>query len=419
MISRLVKIQLVIFVIIAVVGVVFVGAKYARIPTLIGKGEFPVYVDYDVNSGIFPNAQVTYRGIPVGLVGEMTLIPDGTRVELLIKDSAPPIPASAVAVVANRSAAGEQYVDLRPPSDEGPYLQRGDVLSYTTGQAVAPVQVDAILNGLHTLSESVPLDRFAEVVRETGLMFNGRGEDMATIIDSLDAFSQEAIDAMPETLQLLRDGRTVLDTQAAGANDIRSFARDLGIITSQLQASDQDIRRFIGSSTRASDSVTALLARSGGSLTEVLAGLEPVAEVLGERGRFLRPILQILPALGAGSYTPLPGDGTAHFGLVLEVNNPPACTVGYEGTQRRIAELQAANPGFDPEEQDWEWDRSVNCTVAQGNPTSVRGANRAIFADPDVPQPWDNNPKRAPSSTDFNPYARQVYDLLRLVGGAP
>lgn len=417
MISRLVKIQLVIFVIIAVVGIVFVGAKYARIPTLFGQGEYSVYADFNENTGIFKNAQVTYRGTPVGLVGEMTLIDEGTRVELLIKSDAPDIPASSVAVVANRSAAGEQYIDLRPPNADGPFLEEGTVLSYQTGQAEGPVQVDALLNGLHRLSESVPLDKFAEVVRETGLMFNGKGEDMATIIDSLDAFSQEAIDAMPETLQLLRDGRVVLDTQADNAGNIRAFSRDLGVITSQLQASDQDIRRLIYSSTNASDSVTALLARTGGSLTEVLGAVEPVAEVLGERGRFLRPILQILPALGAGSYTPLPGDGTAHFGLVLEVNNPPACTVGYEATQRRIAELKAADPNFDPEGQDWQWDQSVNCAVAQGNPTGVRSANRAIFADPDVPQPWDNNPKRAPSSTDFNPYARQVYDLLSIVGG--
>jgi phospholipid/cholesterol/gamma-HCH transport system substrate-binding protein len=417
MISRLVKIQLVVFVIIAVVGIVFVGAKYARLPTLFGKGEFPVYADFEDAGGIFQNAEVTYRGTPVGLVGKMSLVPGGTRVELLIKDSAPQIPSSAVAVVANRSAAGEQYVDLQPPTDEGPYLTRGSVLSFENGQTESPVNIAALLNGLHELSESIPLDKFREVVQETGEMFNGRGEDLGTIIDSLDAFSQEAIDAMPETLQLLRDGATVLQTQAEDASKIQAFSRDLGIITSQLQASDQDIRRIIRTSTNASDSVTALLNRSGASLTELLANTEPVAGVLGERGVYLRPILQFLPGLGAGAYTVLAGDDTAHFGLILEVNNPPACTLGYEATHQRIAALEAADPSFDPSLQEWEWDRSIGCDVAQGNPTGVRGAARAIFADPTVPQPWDDNPKQAPDSTDFNPYARQVYELLNIVGG--
>ncbi len=72
------------------------------------------------SGGIFTNAEVTYRGVPVGRVGDLTLTQDGVSVALMIDDSAPQIPASAKAVVANRSAIGEQYVDLQPDTTRAP-----------------------------------------------------------------------------------------------------------------------------------------------------------------------------------------------------------------------------------------------------------------------------------------------------------
>ena len=38
------------------------------------------------------------------------------------------IPSDVVAVVANRSAIGEQYVDLQPQNDTGPYLRDGSTI---------------------------------------------------------------------------------------------------------------------------------------------------------------------------------------------------------------------------------------------------------------------------------------------------
>ncbi|MCW4351936.1 MCE family protein [Hoyosella sp. YIM 151337] len=414
MITRFVKIQLILFVIVAIVGVVFVSAKYARLHTLLGFGEFPVYVEMEDTGGIFQYAEVTYRGVPAGLVGELTPIPGGTRVQLLIRNEAPDIPADARAIVANRSAAGEQFVDLQATTEEGPYLQAGDVIGFE--DASAPVRVESLLNGLYDLSQSIPLDKFREVVAETAEVFHGRGEDLGTIIDSFDLFAQEANESMGETLQLLRDGSVVLRTQAVQSGEIRSFSRDLTLITDQLQQSDQDLRRIIDTSTDAGAAVSALLERGGPGLTEFLRTTEPVAQALGERGRFIRPVLQALPALGAAAYTVAPGDGTAHFGLVLEVNNPPACTVGYEGTYQRLPAGPTGDPRINGALTDWQWDTTVGCRTPQGNPTGVRSSNKAIFADPTVPQPWDNNPKRAGDHTDLAPFGRQAFELLELVG---
>ena len=44
--------------------------------------------------------------------------------------------------------------------------------------------------------------------------------------------------------------------------------------------------------------------------------------------------------------------------------------------------------------------------------TGVRSANRIVFADPDVPQPWDLKPKVDPEKLNLNPIATQLAPLI-------
>lgn len=125
MVSRAQRIQLTALIILAVVGISFVGARYARLDALLGFATFTVTAEFSDSGGIFRNAEVTYRGIPVGRVGELSLTDAGIDVDLLIDRDAPAVPADTRAVVANRSAIGEQYVDLQPRSNTEPYLANG------------------------------------------------------------------------------------------------------------------------------------------------------------------------------------------------------------------------------------------------------------------------------------------------------
>ncbi len=129
MISRLTKIQLVIFAIVTVLGGAFVGGRYAQIDRLVVDRSFPVSAQFKDSGGIFAGAQVTYRGIPVGKVGKLSFKDDGVRATLDIENSAPNIPSDVLAVVANKSAIGEQFVDLQPRTNSGPYLHKGSSIA--------------------------------------------------------------------------------------------------------------------------------------------------------------------------------------------------------------------------------------------------------------------------------------------------
>ena len=413
MISRLVKIQLVAFFIIAVVGITYVGARYAKLDHLLGLGTYQVEVQLADSGGIFTNSEVTYRGVPVGQVGALSLgSGGGVNVALKLNDGGPRIPASAVAVVANRSAVGEQYVDLRPDTDQGPYLVDGSKIAQDRTEI--PVPLYDLLAGADTLTRSVPVDSLRTVVSELGKAFDGRGQDLQTLFDSVGNISQEITDTLPQTVALVRDGGVVLGTQAEQAPAIASFSRDLRLIAVQLQSSNPDLRTLIDTGLEASDAAGSYLSKYEQPTTALLANGQTITSIIEPRAPGLGVALAILPATAQAAPS-LARGGVAHFGLVLETNNPPACTVGYESTRAKLDAMKAQDPNFDEFQSEFPLNLDAHCDVPQGSPTGVRGAARAILSDPDYPQPWDNKPKVDPDRLNLTPVATQMYTLLTLM----
>lgn len=413
MVSRLARGQIAAFVIIAVVSIVFVGGKYARLDNLLGFGQYSVFVDLPTSGGIFTNAEVTYRGVPVGQVGELQLTADGVRVELRLDDSGPRVPAAATAVVANRSAIGEQYVDLQPSEADGPYLVEGSVIARR--DTAVPTPVEDLVASVDAFARSVPADDLHTVATELGKAFDGQGDNLQVVVDSLNDFTREAAETLPQTLDLVADGRTVLDSQADQASSIRSFSADLDALAAQLRSSDPDVRRLIGTGAATSAEVGALVDASGTDLTEVLSNTREITSLAPGREPYLRSALQLLPALPVAARAVAPGDGTIHFGVILETNNPPACTLGYESTHEILAEMKRRDPDFDDTRDEFPFAADVRCLAPQGSVTGVRSAERAVLADPNVAQPWDGKPKVAPDALNLNPIATQLAAVMGLL----
>jgi phospholipid/cholesterol/gamma-HCH transport system substrate-binding protein len=322
MISRKIKLQVLVFAIISALGVTFVGVRYVGLGDAIVGDGYTVHADFEQSGGIFTNAAVTYRGVQVGRVGDLHLRPGGVRVDLEL-DGEVDVPASTRAVVTNRSAVGEQYVDLRPDTRRGPMLEDGSVIprSRTSG----PLAVETLLLNLDKLVNSVDKQDLKIVIDELGRAFDGTGPSLQTMLDSGDALLAEADASLPETVALIRDGRTVLDTQVASGTAIQSWAKSLASLSDQLRKSDPDLRRLLANGPVATTEVVALLSELRPSFGFLLGNLIVVGQLQGRRINGLEQILATYPAVVAGSFTVVPGDGTAHFGLVLNVDDPPPC----------------------------------------------------------------------------------------------
>jgi phospholipid/cholesterol/gamma-HCH transport system substrate-binding protein len=342
MITRVAKVQVLVFAVVSLLGIAFVGLRYVGLgDSLLGRG-YLLHADFAVAGGIFPNAPVTYRGVPVGRVGAVRLHAGGVRVDLRMQGGVR-VPGALHAVVAERSAVGEQYLDLRPDTDTGPYLRDGDVIP--ASRTGTPLPAEDLLAGLDALVRSVNPDDLRVLIEELGTAFENNESALRRILDSSDLLLRDATRFLPETLALIRDGRTVLSTQEASADAIRRWAAALADLTGTLRAADPDLRRLLANGPPAARQVIGLLRDLNPTIGTLLGNLVTVGGIGARRLPGIEQILVEYPLVVTGGFTVAPGDGTAHFGLVVNLNNPPACQYQQTGQRRCTAAERARGSG--------------------------------------------------------------------------
>ena len=363
MIRRSVKVQLAAFMLITLFTVSLLSARYVGLYDRVAGGQFHVTADFEQSGGIFVGSEVSYRGVTVGRVDDLRLSKDGVIVDAKIERGVK-IPKDTKVVVENRSAVGEQYLDFQPRSDKAPDLADGDAIPRK--DTAYPLRVDTLLLDLDNTVNSVDKQDLATVVDELGKGFADGGEDLQRLIDSGDALTKSATEALPETIKLIDDGRIVLDTQRDTAGDIKVFASNFADLSETLKGSDGDLRLILDRGAVASKELDTLVRDNRGNLAALLANLITIGQVTTSRVDGIQQLLVTYPDVVAGGYTVVPGDGTAHFGLAL-ANDPPVCTQGYQGTKRRSPSATS----------DAKANTAARCTAARGSGVSVRGAQNA------------------------------------------
>jgi phospholipid/cholesterol/gamma-HCH transport system substrate-binding protein len=337
MITRRTKLQLLVFAIITLVGVSFVGARYARLDRVLLDQGYTVVAHFADSGGAFAGAEVSYRGVRVGEVDELVLTDDGVDLVLEIEDGFDDIPADAHALVGNRSAVGEQYVELQPQSDRGPYLEDGSEIARE--RTTTPIQTDTLLTHLDETVRSVDEEDLRTVTSELGLAFGGAGDDLQTIIDSSSAFIDAADENFGVTVDLIRDSNTVLKGQIASERAFRRFARDLSTFTTTVAGHDEDLRRLIDNGSVGANELRTFLEANEVELGELINNLVTTGEVVVKHLDGVEQLLVLYPYVVEGGFTVVsrsPGTGLydAHFGMVL-TSEPHVCLKGYEGSDRR------------------------------------------------------------------------------------
>ncbi|NKQ56229.1 MCE family protein [Amycolatopsis sp. K13G38] len=359
-------VKLLVFGLIAVLSVGYAGGRYAGLDRLFGTRGYRVVAQLTDSGGIFTGAEVTYRGVAVGQVSALHVTPQGVSLDLDI-DSGPAIPSDTEAVVADRSAVGEQYVDLRPNRDDGPYLGDGSVI--TTDRTALPIAPETVLASLDRFVSSVDPRSLRTVVGESYDAFHGTGPDLARLLDTAGAFTGEARRNLPQTTRLLADGRTVLATQQRQADDITAIASGLRAIAGQLRSSDPDLRTVIDQAPALSDEVESILVKSGSDLSVLTANLLTTAQITAVRTGAIEQQLVALPVISAFGPS-VSANGEGRLGLVLNFFDPHSCTKGYESTPQRPAnDVSEAPPNT-----------LAYCAEPPGSGTDVRGAQNAPFA---------------------------------------
>ncbi|MBB5851971.1 MCE family protein [Amycolatopsis umgeniensis] len=364
MLTARIRIQVIAFVIIALATTAFVGANYAGLDRLFGASGYTVKLALTDGGGLFTNGEVTYRGVAVGRVGELRLTAGGMEADLLIDDDAPRIPANSRAVVANRSAVGEQFVDLQPRTGDGPFLAEGSVIPREATSVPLPVQ--HLLTDLDSLTASVPTEDLRTVVDELDNALRGSGANLQVLLDSTTDFTKQAANHLPQTEKLLTDGSTVLKTQVDSSQEWRRFSDNARQFAEQLSRSDGDLRRLIATAPEAATQLSGLLRDNEPGLPILLANLLTTSHVFSARTDGLRQLLINTPK-AVSAVDAAVDETSGKIGLVLTFFDPMPCTKGYGDTEIRDSRDLSSLP----------FNTAAACTLDKGNPSSVRGSQNA------------------------------------------
>ena len=366
MLTRFVRNQLIIFTIASIVGVTVMLFVYMQVPTLLGLGRLTVKMELPAAGGLYRFGNVTYRGVQIGKVTDVTLTEHGAEATLSL-DTSPKIPADLQAEVRSVSAVGEQYVDLRPRTDSGPYLKNGSRIP--VADTIIPQEIGPVLEGLNRLVGSIPGDRIADLLDESFKAFNGAGPDFQSLLDSAAKVSAEANAVSDQTRGLIDDSGPLLDSQAETADSIRIWAKSLAGVTGQLQQNDPQIRTLLQQGPGFAQEVSALLNEVKPTLPILLANLTTVGQILLTYNPSLEQLLVIFPGIIAAQQSfGLPQNnptGLPSGDFALTINDPPPCTVGFlpPSSWRNPEDMTSIDT---PD--------GLYCKLPQDSPIAVRGA---------------------------------------------
>jgi phospholipid/cholesterol/gamma-HCH transport system substrate-binding protein len=406
MIGRRVRVQLLVFVLLTAIGVGYAGVRYVGW----GSSGYTVRADFAEAGGIFEGAAVTYRGVTVGRVGTLDPTKNGVHLELEL-DKGTEIPASTLAVVANRSAVGEQYVDLQPRRQGGPYLAEGATIPRKDTRT--PLPTTTLLLDVDKLVESVPKEDLVTVLDELGQAFSGTGTDLSRLVDNGNLLIRSANDNLDETVGLIEDSQTVLETQRDSGDSIKSFASDLAGLSDTLVESDQDLRTVLDQGVATAEQVQGLVEENRSDLPVLLGNMLTTGQIVEARLEGVQHILILYPHVLVGSFAvidkdPLTGHYTSHFGLQLSLS-PGSCREGYESTKQRPPEdtkPRAANDKAGCEDEDTTMRGSQFAPKPEKEKDLPRSPLSPDSDTPQTPAPYETgsgsstSSKKAPSPAD-------------------
>jgi phospholipid/cholesterol/gamma-HCH transport system substrate-binding protein len=395
-ITRRTRIQLAIFCLITLVGVSFVGAKYARLGTIFWPDHYTVVAHFATSGGIYQGGEVSYRGVEVGQVGKMELTTAGVDVYLDIDKSWKDIPANTLAVVGDRSAVGEQYVELQPRVTAGPYLKDGSQIPVADTQV--PIPTEKLLGDAATTVSSVDRQALATTIHELGTAFEGTGPALQQILDTSSAFLQTADANFDTTRDLIHDGDTVLKTQVDEGDALRSLSQQLGLFTDTLASSNPDLIKLIQNGSAGATQLRDFLAENDVDLSALLSEALTTGQVLQQHIAGIQQLLVVYPYAVEGGFSvvskePDSGLYDAHFGLVL--TGTPVCHAGYDTKQRTPFDRDTTN-----------FNTNARCTepATKSNPRGAQNAPRAVASyDPVTKKVTWGDPSAAASRAVTSP----------------
>ena len=308
------------------------------LPTVFGRS-YSIYGIFTAAGGVATNQEVTYRGVQVGRVGDMTLTDRHVRIELII-EAGNRIPRDGTSArVLFKSAVGEQFIDLLPDHETGPFFASGDTIPVE--RTSIPIQIEDLLRNLDAVLRSIDPQALGSLINELGAGLTGHGDDLKNVILALDTFARVGADRRNELAGIIGDGADIQDSFNSTREDFVRAQEAARAVLATLVARKDDVERTLEATRDLGTEIIALLDHRKQELNQILADLGDVVRIshahqgdLDKTLTFLGPFL----ADAVAAY-----DAPYFVFNLLANNDAPSCT--YDPSSRPVRSVT------DPPEQ--------------------------------------------------------------------
>ncbi|MGO4613525.1 MlaD family protein [Nocardia sp. 2YAB30] len=189
-----------------VAGALYLGAGVLDInPT---RDTTTITVRMPSSGGLMETSSVDLRGMAIGRVRHITTTKDGVAVAIEF-DAKYRIPTTSTVRVANLSAAGEQYLEFRPRSADGPYLADGSVIP--AGQVEIPITAGEMMARLDTLLAQLDPAVVDSLLTTLDDATAGRQTDIADLAESATLLANTLRDKQDQVHRLWLNLQTLAD----------------------------------------------------------------------------------------------------------------------------------------------------------------------------------------------------------------
>ncbi|MGE2834835.1 MlaD family protein [Mycobacterium sp. SMC-4] len=255
-----------------VVGVAYVLFGTLRLdPT---RSDTLVRVHLAETGGLLPGQDVTLRGVPVGRVRSIDMTADGVVAVAAIRAGVQ-IPADTDARVSALSPAGEQYLDFRAHTNDGPFLADGAEIASDRTQT--PVTLATLLAHMDGALQQVDTDQLAAVLDELRVGPEG-GDKLAAILDG-GAFLVSTLDSvLPQTVRLFRTSKVVLSTVRDVGPGLEATSTDLSSILAGAKKMDGGYRTLVDTGPDTFGALDTLIADNSPTMVALLGNLTTVSQ---------------------------------------------------------------------------------------------------------------------------------------------
>lgn len=259
--------------------------------------QYGLTINFPISGGLQDTSGVALRGARIGDVESIQVRPESVEVKVKI-DSDVKINRNSTVYALGLSAAGEQYVDFKPDTDEGPYFEDGDTIE--VGQTDVTVPFAQMLETSLSVIEQVDPAALTTVTEElTVAVDSDQGNQLRAIFNSAGVLFADMYQVMPQTTALIAELGTIFETTADIQPDLGRLLDGGSAVVEAAAAADAELRTLLddgpGQMTELGESINEIRDPISGVLTQFLD--------IARQGALRAPtVANLLPSIRDGAY---------------------------------------------------------------------------------------------------------------------